>query len=123
MRKENINYLFPFPSKRKPLLPRLIQLILILILQHTTIHSEARIATRIDHGESAAEGARGKCFDFGGAFGSHVFVVQVAHLLFLRGGQRRRVAGQRVVADYHAVRHFCVWWWEGRGARRGRWVE
>lgn len=70
-----IIYLFSLPRKRKPLLPRLVQLILILILQHTAVHGEARIATRIDHGKCATEGARGKCFDFGGAFGAHVFVV------------------------------------------------
>lgn len=49
--------LFPFPRKRKPLLPRLVQLILILILQHTAVHGEPRITTRIDHGKCAAEGA------------------------------------------------------------------
>jgi hypothetical protein len=53
------------------------------------------------------KGKKQRTFNFLGAFCAHVLVVQVADLLFLRGGQRRRVAGERICADDDAVGH-CV---------------
>lgn len=36
-------------------------------------------------------------------FRAHIFIIQIAHLLFLGRGERCWIAGEPVRADYHAV--------------------
>lgn len=69
------------------------------------------------------------------AFCAHVLIIQIPDLLFLRRGQRSRVAGECVCADDDAVGHRAnilsasqsslVQWWIGdlvRSVQGGEWI-